>query len=276
MISSFWRRIASGPLARIGAASSSTAAVNPSSGTTRLTRPHWSACAAVTGAPVSNISAARPGPIIGGGSAPLVTARAPTRPPGRPQGAPPAAPPRTQGRAHPQPAPRHRPLPAGSTRKGARVTPGDGGAADALVAVDDDLVGGVQLVRPELDLLDGDVHGVGELAEARLPVLPHVEQERSVVAIQTLLQLLRCDLVHGGSATGAPGARPESPRASRSRPRRARSAGSARTRRPSGPSRARAFRRPAHSARARRSDPGGRGSAAPADRGCGARGSSPA
>src|SRR5438876_5226334 len=73
---------------------------------------------------------------------------------------------------------------------------GDGGAADALMAVDDDLVGGVQLVRPELDLLDRDVHGVVEPAETRLPVLAHVEEERTVISGQAGLQVLWSDLVH--------------------------------------------------------------------------------
>jgi len=64
------------------------------------------------------------------------------------------------------------------------------------MAVDDDLVVGIQLIRPELDLLDRDVHGILEPAETRLLVLAHVEEERSINPGQARLQVLRGDLVH--------------------------------------------------------------------------------
>src|SRR5439155_25069275 len=58
-ISSFWIRIASGPAARIDAATSSAVARSWSAATTRFTRPQSSAVAAVIGAPVSNTSPPR-------------------------------------------------------------------------------------------------------------------------------------------------------------------------------------------------------------------------
>src|SRR5207253_4287232 len=142
---------------------------------------------------------------------------------------------------------------------------GDGGAPDPLMAVDDDLVIGVQLIDPQLDLLDRDVHGVFEPTEARLPVLADVEQEGPVASGQTRFEVLRRNLVHRGcSASGAPDGRPENRRASRSPPRRVRSAGSAHTHRPSEPPPAGALRRLPRSARRAPRGPGGRGSAAPA------------
>src|SRR5439155_9485791 len=89
---------------------------------------------------------------------------------------------------------------------------GDGRAAHALVAIDDDLVVRVQLLGPQLDLLDRDVHGVLEPAELGLPVLAHVEQQRPVVALETSLQLVRGDLAHGRrSPWGAPVLAPTPP-----------------------------------------------------------------
>src|SRR5256712_14181078 len=73
----------------------------------------------------------------------------------------------------------------------------DGRAAHALVTVDDDPVVRVQLLCPQLDLLDRDVDGVLEAAQLRLPVLPHVEQQRPVVPVEARFQLLRRDLAHG-------------------------------------------------------------------------------
>src|SRR5712691_5468744 len=73
---------------------------------------------------------------------------------------------------------------------------GDRRAPHALVAIDDDLVLGVQLVCPELDLLDRDVHRVLEAAEPRLPVLTHVEQQGPVVPQEPRLQRLRREGVH--------------------------------------------------------------------------------
>src|SRR5439155_7919653 len=91
---------------------------------------------------------------------------------------------------------------------------GDGRAAHALVAIDDDLVVRVQLLGPQLDLLDRDVHGVLEQAELGLPVLSHVEQQRPVVALETGLQLVRGDLAHGRrSPWGGPIWPPPPPRA---------------------------------------------------------------
>src|SRR5207244_4027554 len=98
-----------------------------------------------------------------------------------------------------------------------------------LVAIDDDLVVRVQLLGPQLDLLDRDVHGVLEPAELGLPVLAHVEQQRPVVALETSLQLVRGDLAHGRpSPWGAPvwpppppGPRSDAPRRSRGAPRTA-------------------------------------------------------
>ena len=55
------------------------------------------------------------------------------------------------------------------------------------MAVDDDLVVGIQLVHPELDFLDRDVHGILEPAETCLPVLAHVEEERSAIPGQARL-----------------------------------------------------------------------------------------
>src|SRR5439155_24127251 len=84
---------------------------------------------------------------------------------------------------------------------------GDCRAAHALVAIDDDLVVGVQLLGPQLDLLDRDVHGVLEPAELGLPVLAHIEQQRAIVALETGLQLVRGNLTHGlswGAATWPP------------------------------------------------------------------------
>src|SRR5262249_43911417 len=71
-----------------------------------------SAWAAVIGAPVSSISAARPGPIIGGSSAAWMTEGTPTRTSGRPNEAPAAATRRSQASASSKPAPRHAPFTA--------------------------------------------------------------------------------------------------------------------------------------------------------------------
>src|SRR5882724_9173004 len=68
---------------------------------------------------------------------------------------------------------------------------GNGRAAHALVAVDDDLRGRIELFRAELDLLDGDVQGVVELAESRLPVLADIEEHERLALIEPLLQLRR-------------------------------------------------------------------------------------
>ena len=61
---------------------------SPAGGATRFTSPHSSACSAVTGSPVSRISAARPGPTMPGRSAASITEGTPTRISGRPRSAP--------------------------------------------------------------------------------------------------------------------------------------------------------------------------------------------
>src|SRR6266508_604070 len=68
---------------------------------------------------------------------------------------------------------------------------GDGGAAHALVAVDDDLRGRIKLFRAELDLLDRDVQGIVELAESRLPVLTDVEEDEGLALREPPLELSR-------------------------------------------------------------------------------------
>jgi hypothetical protein len=59
------------------------------------------------------------------------------------------------------------------------------------VAVDDDLRGRIELFRAELDLLDGDVQGVVELAKPSLPVLADVEEHEWFALIEALFQLGR-------------------------------------------------------------------------------------
>src|SRR5882762_7910767 len=72
---------------------------------------------------------------------------------------------------------------------------GHGGAAHSLVAVHDDLVAGVELVGPELDLLDGNVDGVLQPAELGLPVLAHVEEHERGALVQARLEFGRRQLV---------------------------------------------------------------------------------
>src|ERR1700730_3858172 len=68
---------------------------------------------------------------------------------------------------------------------------GDGGAPDALVAIDYRLGGRVELARPNLHLLDGNVQRVLEPAEPRLPILTDVEQHRGRRLAQARLQFSR-------------------------------------------------------------------------------------
>ena len=101
---------------------SSAVARRRSSGTTRFTRPQSSACAALIGAPVSSISAARPGPIIGDSNAAWITDGTPTRTSGRPKEALAADTRRSHASASSKPAPRHGPFTAAITGNGARCT----------------------------------------------------------------------------------------------------------------------------------------------------------
>src|SRR5256886_14930374 len=87
-ISSFCRRTASGPHARIVSTRACTVARSRAAGTTSLTSPHSCARSAVIRSPVRSSSAARPGPTRGGRSAAWITDGTPTRYSRRPRGAP--------------------------------------------------------------------------------------------------------------------------------------------------------------------------------------------
>ena len=66
-------------------------------------------------------------------------------------------------------------------------------AAVAVVAVDDDLAGGIQLALPVLQVADRDEQVVVQAHEGVLERLAHVEQERPVAPVQPGLQLLDGD-----------------------------------------------------------------------------------
>src|SRR5439155_11306451 len=67
-------------------------------------------------------------------------------------------------------------------------------APDPVVAVDDDVLLGVQLIGAELDLLDGNVRGVLEAAEPRLPLVAHVEQDDGPLLLEPGPELVGTDL----------------------------------------------------------------------------------
>src|SRR5262245_5565152 len=76
----------------------------------------------------------------------------------------------------------------------------DGGAADAMMAVDDDLVLPVQLVHAELDLVNWDVCRILHAAELGLPAVADVEEDQRLPAVEPLLELSGADVVgHGRS-----------------------------------------------------------------------------
>src|SRR5215467_12066290 len=81
---------------------------------------------------------------------------------------------------------------------------GHGGAAHALMAVDDGLRRGVELAGAQLDLLDGDVEGVLQTAETGLPVLADIEEHQRIGLPQTCLQLGRRELGAHGLVSSAP------------------------------------------------------------------------
>src|SRR5262249_27239075 len=97
----------------------STARVSSTAGTTWLTSPQASARSAPIASPVSNNSAARPGPTSGGSSAASITDGTPTRTSGSPKVAVAAATRRSHAGASAKPAPRQGPLTAATTGKGA-------------------------------------------------------------------------------------------------------------------------------------------------------------
>src|SRR5262249_10244075 len=76
---------------------------------------------------------------------------------------------------------------------------GDRRAAHSVMAVDDDLVGGIELGGPELDLLDRDVGRVLEPTQRGLPLVTHVEEHDRIVAVEPSLEVLRADVGHAGS-----------------------------------------------------------------------------
>src|SRR5436309_10121930 len=65
---------------------------------------------------------------------------------------------------------------------------------DPVVAVDDDVLLGVQLIGAELDLLDGNVRGVLEAAESGLPLVAHVEQDDGPLLLEPGPELVGTDL----------------------------------------------------------------------------------
>src|SRR6266542_2849150 len=67
-------------------------------------------------------------------------------------------------------------------------------APDPVVAVDDDVLLGVQLIGAELDLLDGNVRGVLEAAEPGLPLVAHVEQDDGPLLLEPRPELVGTDL----------------------------------------------------------------------------------
>ena len=83
----------------------------------------------------------------------------------------------------------------------------NGGAPDALMTVDDGLRGRIELFGPELDLFDRDVDRVVEPADPRLPVLPDIEQDRSVVLVEAQLEVGGTDLGQGRLLSVAPDGR---------------------------------------------------------------------
>src|SRR5881409_271208 len=68
-------------------------------------------------------------------------------------------------------------------------------APDPVVAVDDDLLLGVQLLGAELELLDGNVRGVLETAEPGLPLVAHVEQDDGPLLLEPCPELVGTDLL---------------------------------------------------------------------------------
>src|SRR6266511_2067697 len=67
-------------------------------------------------------------------------------------------------------------------------------APDPVVAVDDDVLLGVQLIGAELDLLDWNVRGVLEAAEPGLPLVAHVEQDDGPLLLEPRPELVGTDL----------------------------------------------------------------------------------
>src|SRR5262249_40578741 len=75
---------------------------------------------------------------------------------------------------------------------------GDRSAPDSVVAVDDDLVLGIQFGGAELDLLHRDVRGIVEPAQTRLPFVAHVEQDDGLLSVQARSEILRADALRHG------------------------------------------------------------------------------
>ena len=75
------------------------------------------------------------------------------------------------------------------------------------MTVDDGLRGRIELLGPELDLLDRDVDRVLEPTDLRLPVLPDIEQDRPVVSVEAQLEVGGTDLGQGLLLSAAPDGR---------------------------------------------------------------------